>query len=68
MVLDLNSKLLQVLVVLHVLVYSLADEFRAGFTILLLPLCVFLLISFLRLLLSGCQSTVAYQGIIREHT
>ena len=53
MVLDLDGELLQVLVVLHILVDSFADEFRTLFAILLLPCGVILLPGCLRLLLFG---------------
>ena len=53
-VLDLDGELLQVLVMLHVFVNSLTDEFRAIFAVFLLPLSVFLLRGLLSLLLFGC--------------
>jgi hypothetical protein len=53
MILDLDGELLQILVVLHVLVHSLADELGTIFAVLLLPLGIFLLPSLLRLLLFG---------------
>ena len=54
MVLDLDGELLQVLVMLHVLVDSLADEFGTVFAVLLLPFGILLLSCFLCLLLFGC--------------
>ena len=54
MILDLDGELLQVLVVLHVLIDSLADEFGSIFTVLLLPLGILLLSCLLCLLLWGC--------------
>ena len=54
MVLDLDGELLQVLVMLHVLVDSLADEFGTVFAVLLFPFGILLLSCFLCLLLFGC--------------
>lgn len=59
MVLDLNSELLQVLIVLHVLVNSLADELRTVFTVLLLPCGIVLFIRGLCLLLFDSQSSAS---------
>lgn len=54
MVLDLDGELLQVLVMLHVLVDSLADEFGTVFAVLLFPFGILLLSRLLCLLLLGC--------------
>jgi hypothetical protein len=51
MVLDLDSKLLQILVVLQVLVDSFADELGTLLSVLLFPCSVVLLVGRLRFLL-----------------